>query len=129
VEGTFGLLQDVLHYELTCAERYRRFVSIVMVSYGQGDTPVRKVIAEKVRESDLLAEKNSHLIILMSETDSAGATTAIHRYKTQTGEGDLRFSLVTFPNDSGTADSLMEAGERRLSAARADQPGAVVTEG
>lgn len=126
MEGTFGLLQDVFNYELACAERYRRFVSLVMVTAGSPDGGARHVLADKIRSSDLLAEKNSHLVILMSETDGNGAQIAINRYKTQASTQPLCFSLVTFPHDTGNADDLMEAGERRLRQASEQGPGAIV---
>lgn len=126
--GTYGLFQDVLDYELACAERYRRFISLVMVR-GASAASVRHLLAERIRSSDLLAEKNSHLVILMSETDGVGASIAIDRYKDFCTEHPLWFSLVTFPQDSGTASELVQAGERRLDTASKEQAGAVVTTG
>ncbi len=129
MEGTYGLLQDVLSYELSCAERYRRFVSLVMVTGAAPDGSVRRILGDKIRNSDLLAEKNSHLVILMSETDQNGAHIAIDRYK-QFGKDDgLWFSLVTYPQDSGSAESLVQAGERRLNRAKSGEPGEVVSTG
>jgi hypothetical protein len=129
VEGTYGLLQDVLSYELSCAERYRRFVSLVMVSGTAPDGSVRRMLGDRIRNSDLLAEKNSHLVILMSETDQTGANIAIDRYRQYTPDSDLWFSLVTFPQDSGSAESLVQSGERRLERAKRGEPGDVVSSG
>lgn len=126
MEGTFGLLQDVLNYELACAERYRRFVSVVMITDADTKEPVRRLLADRIRSSDLLAEKNSHLVVLMSETDGKGAQIAIDRYKTRTADHKLCFSLVTFPQDSGNAEDLMEAAERRLREAQERGGGAVI---
>jgi len=128
VLGTYGLFQDVLDYELSCAERYRRFISLVMVR-GESSASVRRLLAERIRSSDLLAEKNSHLVILMSETDGIGASIAIDRYKDFCTDHPLWFSLVTFPQDSGTAAELVQAGERRLDSASKSDPGAVITTG
>jgi hypothetical protein len=129
VEGTYGLLQDVLDYELSCAERYRRFVSLVMVTGTAADGSVRRVLADKIRSSDLLAEKNSHLVILMSETDRTGAQVAIDRYRKFGASSELWFSLVTFPQDSGDAETLVQAAERRLRQAISGSPGEVVAQG
>ena len=130
VLGTYGLLQDVLDYELVCAERYRRFVSLVMVRGASlSAQPVRKVLSDRIRSSDLLAEKNSHLVILMSETSPDGAQIAIDRYRSYCEEQPLWFSLVTFPQDSGSAEEFMSAGERRLQVAAQEQAGAVVSTG
>ncbi len=125
--GTYGLFQDVLDYELVCAERYRRFVSLVMVKGESSEQPVHKMLADRIRSSDLLAEKNSHLVILMSETDSDGANIAISRFRTYCEARALWFSLVTFPQDSGTAADFVRVAERRLDAATQEQAGAVVS--
>ena len=130
VVGTYGLLQDVLNYELSCAERYRRFVSLVMVTGPSHDGSVRRVLADKIRSSDLLAEKNSHLVILMSETDQNGAQIAIDRFRSFGANSELWFSLVTFPQDSGSAEALVQVAERRLQRALVDgAPGEVVAHG
>jgi hypothetical protein len=127
--GTYGLFQDVLDYELVCAERYRRFVSLVMVKGSDSSQPVRRVLSERIRSSDLLAEKNANLVILMSETDSDGAAIAINRYREFCGDQPLWFSLVTFPQDTGSAAEFVKAGERRLMQAAENEPGAVVSQG
>lgn len=128
VEGTLDLLQDVLQYELACAERYRRFVSLVMVAEGSDEAQLQHVLVDKVRESDLLVVKESTFLILMSETDRNGARNAISRYIDRDGEvHDFRFSLVTYPNDSGNAEVLIEAAERRLQKATKEGPGAIVS--
>jgi hypothetical protein len=129
VEGTYGLLQDVLNYELSCAERYRRFVSLVMVSGPSSEGSIRRALADKIRSSDLLAEKNSYLVILMSETDQNGAQIAIDRYRNYGANSELRFSVVTYPQDSGNAETLVQAAERRLRRAADGVPGEVVTHG
>jgi hypothetical protein len=126
VLGTYGLFQDVLGYELSCAERYRRFVSLVMIRGASADSPARRILSDRIRSSDLLAEKNSHLVILMSETNRNGAAIAIDRYREFCAEHPLWFSSVTFPQDTGSAAELVRAGERRLDLACKDQPGAVV---
>jgi len=128
VDGTVDLLQEVLEYELACAERYRRFVSLVMVKEGEKGAQLEHILADKVRDSDLLAEKNSNFLILMSETDRNGARSAISRFVDRDGEvHDFRFALVTYPNDSGSAEALMEAVERRLVMADEEGPGAIVS--
>jgi len=129
VLGNYGLLHDVLDYELVCAERYRRYVSLVMIKSTSPDSSVRRILSDRIRSSDLLAEKNSHLVVLMSETDSDGAFVAIDRYRTFCENHPLWFSLVTFPQDAGTAEEFVTAAERRLDAAIQEEPGAVVSTG
>lgn len=128
MEGTSDLLEDVLQYELACAERYRRFVSLVMVTERSNGEQLVNVLSDKVRDSDLLVEKDSTFLILMSETDRNGARTAISRFIDLDGDvHDFRFSVVTYPNDSGDAELLLEAGERRLLKASEGEPGEIVS--
>ena len=126
VLGTYGLFQDVLDYELSCAERYRRFVSLVMIRGASAESPVLRILSDRIRTSDLLADKDSHLVVLMSETDQSGATIAIERFREFCAEHPLWFSSVTFPQDTGNASDLVEAGERRLEVACQNEPGAIV---
>ena len=126
VIGTLGLFQDVLDHELSCAERYRRFVSLVMVRGTSPDSPLRRILADRIRSSDLLAEQNSRLVILMSETDHTGAAIAIDRYRDFCADIPLWFSSVTFPQDTGSGADLFEVAERRLQLACQEDPGAVV---
>ena len=128
VEGTIDLLQDVFQYELACAERYRRFVSLVMATERSNGEKLAHVLTDKVRDSDLLVENDSTFLILMSETDRSGAETAISRIVDRDGDvHDFRFSLVTYPNDSGSAKLLMDAAERRLLKASEGERGTIVS--
>lgn len=99
-----------------------------MVTERSNGEKLEHVLADKVRDSDLVVEKDSTFLILMSETDKSGAETAISRYVDRDGDvHDFRFSLVTYPNDSGTAKLLMDAAERRLLKASEGERGAVVS--
>lgn len=125
-----GFLQRFLGYELRSAERYRRFVSVVMVTTPdeQGDVP--KLLTETLRNSDVMADFNGASVILMTETNSAGALSAIERYKTRTArEEDLRFAVVTYPSDGGGPDGLLSTAYRRLQNAVSGPPGSVVMTG
>jgi len=129
MEESVGLLQKVLQYELNAAERYRRFVSVVMVASSDGIGRLKKILQGTVRSSDLLAVDEETAIVLMSETDSSGALSAIERYKDRARQHDVRFSLVTYPNDGGGAEGLFATAQRRLDGALAGEFGAVVAAG
>ena len=127
VRKNIGLLREILHYELESAERYRRFVSIVMVSDSRGTESVDHLLSEKVRYCDVLASAETSAIIMMSETSSVGAQAAIERYKRDVHDSaDFRFSLVTFPYDARGVDGLIDMGSRRLQKAVESAPGTVV---
>lgn len=120
-------LEMLLEYELRGAIRYRRFASLIFVGAGTEDT-VRSVLLDHVRSSDEIFDLSPNMAILMAETDSVGAMTAINRFKSFCRSGcDLRFSVASFPADArGTAELLWTA-QRRLEEAKEREPGAVVS--
>jgi hypothetical protein len=123
-----SFLKRLLQYELRCAERYRRFVSLVMV--GSADTVevnLNQLLEGTVRSSDEMTIWDSAAAILMAETDAEGAMAAIDRFKRKYEPAvDLRFGVVTFPDDGGGADSLLSIASRRYSEASMRSAGAVV---
>jgi hypothetical protein len=130
VQEKIGFLSKYLGYELQSAERYRRFVSVVMVGSSGREGKVKKLLSHHLRISDVMADFDGAAMILMSETNSAGALTAIERYKNGNDEGhDLRFSLVTYPSDGGGADGMIATAFRRLQKADGGQSGSVVMTG
>ena len=130
MQEKIGFLSKFLGYELKSAERYRRFVSLVMVGSDPQESNVKKLLSDTLRNSDVMADFNGAAVILMTETNSAGALSAIERYKTKgTENDDLRFSLVTYPSDGGGAEGLLAAAYRRLQKAAAGPPGCVVMTG
>ena len=125
-----GFLQKFLGYELKSAERYRRFVSLVLVDTDEPERDTRRLLSDAVRTSDILADMERFSVILMTETNSAGALSAIDRYKNRGDLGSvLRFAVVTYPSDGGGVENLIETGYRRLKSASSGPPGTVVMNG
>ena len=130
VQKSFGFLRDILGYELESAERYRRFVSLVMVSLVGDGREIETFLAHKMRDCDVMANLDGSVLILMSETNRQGAETAIERYKKDDLNGyDPRFSLVTFPKDGRGVDTLFSVATRRLQKALGRDPGTVIATG
>ena len=131
MEEKVGFLRKFLRYELKAAERYRRFVSLVMVTSPNQNGKAPRVLSDTLRNSDIMADFDGDAIILMSETNSAGALSAIERYKSKNADAaDLRFSLVTYPSDGGGAEGLIAAGCRRLQkAVNSEEDGSVIMTG
>ena len=130
VRTDFLVLRQMLQYELYAAERYRRVVSLVMVSSDKGRKGLRDFLGTHGRSSDVLAEFENSVAVLMGETDRSGALTAVDRYKDLfDSHMDMRFSLVTFPADGGKADGLIQRGRQRLKKAKASTRGTVVFNG
>ncbi|MEK7794967.1 MAG: hypothetical protein AAB353_10570 [Candidatus Hydrogenedentota bacterium] len=131
MQEKIGFLTRFLGYELKSAERYRRFVTLVMVaSPGSRNGRVKKIVEDTIRNSDILADFDGAALVLMSETNSSGAITAIERYKAKNAnQDDLRFSVVTYPSDGGGAEGLLATAFRRLQKATDSQPGSIVMTG
>jgi hypothetical protein len=126
-------LEWLLDYELRSAVRYRRFVSVILVAYGDGNgrrNPRGLIGDNLLRASDEFFELNGDCAIVMGETDRIGALAAIERLKRLcNGESDLRFAVISFPLDGHIARELLSTAHRRLDKARALGSGAVVATG
>ena len=125
-----SFLQRLLQYELRSAERYRRYVSVVMVKTGDTVEQFRQMLSDTIRDSDELETLDEGAAILMGDTDTDGALCAISRYKQRCGDQlDMRFAIATFPADGREADGLLQAAMRRLDLSSTAGAGAVVTTG
>ncbi|MFC1737280.1 hypothetical protein ACFL1X_14305 [Candidatus Hydrogenedentota bacterium] len=129
VETSVMDCETLLEYELRCSERYRRFLSVVMLKSGKETVDFRNLFGDLVRDSDVLFELEGKAMVLMSETDQTGAMNAVTRFKTMcNGALDVRYSVAVFPADGRSAGNLMDTGQRRLELAQAQTAGAVVVE-
>ncbi len=130
VAPQMSFLQRLLQYELRSAERYRRYVTVVMVKTGDTFDQLSQVLSDTIRDSDEIEAVEDGAAILMGDTDTDGALCAISRYKQRCGDQlDMRFSIATFPADGREANGLLQAASRRLSLSAAAGAGAVVTTG
>lgn len=122
-------LQSLLDYEVRSSKRYRRSFSLVLMAQVDGRVECIRSLKSTVRESDQLSELAGRIAtVLMGETDFNGALAAVSRYKEACGDGvDLRFAVVSFPEDGTTAQHLLEAAHRRLNAALRLDQGTVVS--
>lgn len=126
----FTILRQLLQYELYSAQRHRRFVAMVMVTTEEGISGLRSFLGSHIRDSDVIADFDSSIAVLMGETDINSAMVAVDRYKSFfESQLDLRFSVVTYPSDGGKAEHLIKMAYRRLSKARQGESGTVVTTG
>lgn len=130
VKTDFTILRQLLQYELYGAQRHRRFVSMVMITTEEGISGLRNFLSSHIRDSDVIADFDSSIAVLMGETDINSAMVAVNRYKSFfDSQLDLRFSVVTYPSDGGKAENLIKMAYRRLSQARQGDSGTVVTSG
>lgn len=129
-DHNFHLLRWLIDYELRAAERYRRFVTLLLATSNGGSFFLKDILSKTKRESDKLFELDGEVALLMSETDSSGTLVAVARYKSLFSEDvDLRFGLASFPVDGINCTDLLATAYRRLNAAKILECGAVVSNG
>lgn len=120
-------LKRLLDYELRSAARYRRFVSLLMVTPAKQGVKLHQVLREHVRSSDEYFELDGEAAILMGETDSSEALQAANRYlQLCNGDIDLRFAVASYPSDARVASDLLSTVHRRLAVARSGAEGAII---
>lgn len=139
--------QERLREELSRAKRYRTSLSVVIadidrfkslnldLGYQLGDEVLRR-IAEllrhedsdaRLRESDIVARfGGEEFIILLPETNKAGAATKADRLRSLIAESEfpvskavtMSFGVATFPEDAQETDDLVVAAQRALRRAK-----------
>ena len=121
--------QTILEYELNAAERYRRFVSVVMVSSdSQYADHVKELLENNIRKSDVMSDYENSIMLMLGETDKKDALAAVKRYSGLFMDRlDLRFSVVTYPDDGVKADGLIGTAYMRLARAKSGSFGEVVS--
>lgn len=129
--ATESELRNRLDYEVACAKRYRRFLSLVIMKMPF-DQDVRPTILENsIRESDwfvYLDHIKNTVAVLMPETDGTSAKHALERYKKVAGNDvDMRAGIASFPGDAGSTVGLFESAFRSYSQAINSEFGAVVS--
>ena len=123
----YPVFDGILRYELCAAERYRRYVSLVLLHSPTDHEGLKGTIGSQVRKSDAVASYDHSVAILMAETDKGNALCAVNRYNELLGgQFDVRYSVATYPGDDTSADSLFEAAEKRLNKAKQGDGGHVV---
>ena len=105
-------------------------MSLVLVGSGNGPLNLGSCLGDMVRDSDSYIELDESAAILMTETDAAGALSAIGRYREMyCDEVDLRYAVVCYPRDVRGPDEMIAMAHKRFEAAQAGESGAVVSEG
>lgn len=123
-------LEWLLNYELTQSIRHRRYLSLVMLSSEESSEKPRMILNKMVRSSDPLFAVNGTLAVLMGDTNSVGALKAVERYRGEINRSiDVRYSVVSFPDDAKGTEELMDTAYRRLETAKGLESDAIVSWG
>ncbi len=125
--GGWKALELLLGHELRVAARYRNFVTLVMVSSQENKIKVKEVLGTTLRVCDDFFELGNLNAILMPYTTDNEAHKAVDRYKTRyNGKIDLRYSIVSYPQDAPDVAQMFILGEKRLAKAQRGGSGTVL---
>jgi hypothetical protein len=121
-------LDWLLHYELQAAERYRRYVSMIMATGGANRARLRQTFTRVLRECDAIIQWNGSISVIMTDTQLSGALSVVERLKQECGESSkLVYSVVAYPQDGVVSAMLLTKAQTRLEQANTRQPGSVVS--
>ena len=123
-------LEWLLNYEQRLAERYRYFLSLVMMAPTNEKAKVMKILESSIRSCDEIFVINGYYVVLMPHTSKQEARVAVDRYKSMyNGELDIRYSITSFPGDINSLSDPIEVGRQRLETAKQGKPGEVISHG
>ena len=106
----------MLDHEIALAERYRRFVTVLMIQPSCKRKDFQERLKGHVRRGDLVfGVGDSALAVLMSETDQNGARVALSRYVRECAAGvTIAYGIGSYPEDGTGAMQLLTAASRNL---------------
>ncbi len=125
---TFPVFQELLQYELFASERYRRYLSVVLVrSLADHQEGLNSAFDHLIRKSDALTSYDHSIAVLMSETDQNDALCAVDRFHSLLkNQFDVRFAVATYPSDEASVEGLLATAEKRLQKAQNHHNGHVI---
>lgn len=121
----------VLEYDLCGAKRYDRFTTLMRVTPIGQHPEFLFLLRDVFRKTDrFFVYQENNVIVMLRETDSAGAVTMARRSRDNcTEEIDIRLSLATFPDDGKSPGELLETLDRRFVQAMQSGRGTIVNHG
>lgn len=124
-------LHSILQHELNCSQRYRRYMSLLLVHSSVDQEGLERTVDRYGRDSDVMVNIDDFYAVVMSETDHRDALHAIDRYGSFLGDHLIPcYSLATFPADDHLADGLLYVAKKRLQRAKCGtSSGRIMTEG
>jgi len=100
-----------------------------MITNGYGNTDIRRLLGQTVRDCDQFYVLTDESAILMPCTSQNEACIAVNRYKKTCDDAvNLTFSIVSYPSDATTPKTMLEAAKQLTLKARRSRPSAVMKE-
>ena len=129
MEPDIRRLIDLLDYELKQSTRHRRYLSLVMLSFEDGNRKFVDLLRSGLRQSDAMSLSENVVVVLMGATAKSEAIRAVSRYGDEfEGRLNVRCSVSSFPDDGKTPEELLTVLQRRLKKAAGLSRGAVVAQ-
>ena len=121
-------LDWLLEYELQAAERYRRYVALVLIRSTARWAQLREQLAQSLRASDAIIPQHGATSIVMTDTEIGGALVAVERLKKACccDKAETYFAVAIYPQDGVLSDNLLVKAQLRLEKARSSVPGTVI---
>lgn len=136
-----------LHAELRAAERYGRFLTLVVLSvfprqesgaiHHLEAAQARKALVKRlgvrinqsIRETDTMSSLDDDLIaIMLVEAEEHNAIQVVRRLREETDETmAVRWALASYPSDAPRDDQLIAIARERLLTAQRSQAGTIVS--
>ena len=123
-------LASFVEYEYRSSERYRRYMSLVMLRVPGEGTSFNALAGDLVRTSDKVFGANGTVAILMGETPLTAVKAAVTRFATRCVEaGGLQCGAAGFPQDASNAADFLSTAFRRYEIAKKEGSYAFVWSG
>ncbi|MCE5228080.1 hypothetical protein LLG95_00595 [bacterium] len=120
-------LRWLLDYEIRGSERYRRFLSLLLIaSNHEGDGGIERLKETFRRSDEIIALDEHRAAVLLRETNVDGTLQALQRYKSFHNVMHLRFAVVCYPTDGWNARYILNSASDRIARAMHGPAGAVV---
>lgn len=119
-------LRWLLDYEIRGSERYRRFLSLLLIASNRAEEGIDRLTESFRRSDEVIALDKWHAAVLLRETNIDGTINAINRYKSFHNVIHLRFAVVCYPTDGWNATYILESASDRITRAMHGPAGAVV---
>lgn len=106
----------VMDHGIRAARRYRRYFTLVSLS---SEDPAfwricSKILAQDLRESDLLLELPQVVHVIMEDTEPERAQHAVKRLRKHFDGHAVRAGLAGYPDDGDAAEALLAVAKGRL---------------
>lgn len=119
-------LRWLLDYEIRGSERYRRFLSILLIASNRDGKRIERLKESFRRSDEIVPLDRRRAAILLRETNVEGTLIAINRYKSFHNVIHLRFAVVCYPTDGWNANFILDSANARIERAMHGPAGAVV---